>query len=70
VVRGVLTTLALFFARPVDRSIVPILEWIDQPPTEPLTAIDRGKPVDLSLKTLDPGAARRLATYTENLLTT
>lgn len=69
VVRGVLKTLALFAARPVTRSVAPLLDWIDHPPTEPLTAIDRGKPVALSLKTLDPGAARRLTTYTESLLT-
>jgi hypothetical protein len=62
-VRGVLKTLALFAARPVERSVGPILAWIDQPPTEPLTAIDRGKPVDLSVKTLDPDAARRLAVW-------
>jgi len=67
-VRGVLKTLALFAARPVEKSIVPILNWIDHPPTEPLTAIDRGKPVDLSLKTLDPDDARRLRTYTGSLL--
>jgi NAD(P)-dependent dehydrogenase (short-subunit alcohol dehydrogenase family) len=70
VVRGVLTTLALFAARPVERATAPILEWIDHPPTKPLTAIDRGKPVDPSLKTLDPANARRLATYTESLLNT
>jgi len=69
-VRGVLKTLALFAARPVEQSVGPILAWIDQPPTEPLTAVDRGRPVDLSVKTLDPGAARRLATYTSNLLST
>jgi NAD(P)-dependent dehydrogenase (short-subunit alcohol dehydrogenase family) len=69
VVRGVLKTLATFFARPVAKSVAPILDWIDTPPTEPLTAVDRGRPVDLSLRTLDPGDARRLVTYTESLLT-
>ena len=38
-------------------------------PSAPLTAMDRGKPVDLSLKTLDHGDARRLRDYTERLLT-
>lgn len=68
-VRGVLKTLARFAAHPVERSVAPILDWIDRPPAEPLTAIDQGKPVDLSLKTLDPGDARRLKDYTESLLT-
>lgn len=68
VVRGLLKTLALFFARPVAQSARPIVDWIDEPPAEPLTAIDRGKPVDLSLKTLDPGDAARLRAYTERLV--
>lgn len=68
VVRGALKTLALFAARPVERSVAPILDWIDHPPAEPLTAVDRGRPVDLSLRTLDPGDARRLKDYTERLL--
>lgn len=64
-VRGVLKTLALFAARPVERSVAPILRWIDHPPDAPLTADDRGKPVDLSSRTDD---ARRLMDYTESLL--
>jgi NAD(P)-dependent dehydrogenase (short-subunit alcohol dehydrogenase family) len=67
-VRGVLKTLARFAARPVEQSVAPILDWIDHPPTEPLTAIDRGRSVDLSLKTLDPDDALRLMAYTESLL--
>ncbi|RII17836.1 hypothetical protein DSC45_13110 [Streptomyces sp. YIM 130001] len=42
--------------------------WIDHPPTAPLTAVDRGKAIDLSLETLDPDDPTRLATYTEGLL--
>lgn len=68
-VRGALKTLARFLARPVAQSVGPIIDWIDHPPTEPLTAVDRGKPVALTLKTLDPAAAHRLKTYTETLLT-
>ncbi|MFI0463234.1 SDR family NAD(P)-dependent oxidoreductase [Saccharopolyspora sp. 5N102] len=67
-VRGSLRTLAKLFARPVVDSVRPIVEWIDRPPAEPLTAIDRGKPVDLSLKTLNRADAARLITYTEELL--
>ncbi|XVQ11876.1 SDR family NAD(P)-dependent oxidoreductase [Spirillospora sp. CA-255316] len=68
VARGALVLLAKFFARPVADSVRPIVEWIDRPPAEPLYAVDRGKPVDPSLKTLDPDAAARLAAYTEKLL--
>jgi NAD(P)-dependent dehydrogenase (short-subunit alcohol dehydrogenase family) len=67
-VRGSVRLLAKFFARPVADSVRPIVEWIDQPPTGPLSAIDRGKPVEKSLKTLNPGDAARLAAYTESLL--
>ncbi|ANN17207.1 short-chain dehydrogenase [Amycolatopsis orientalis] len=69
VIRGMVKTLGRLFARPVEKSVAPILGWIDHPPSEALTAVDRGKPVKQSLKTLDPGAASRLATYTERLLT-
>jgi NAD(P)-dependent dehydrogenase (short-subunit alcohol dehydrogenase family) len=65
-VRGLLKTLAVFAARPVERSVAPIVEWISHPPEELLTASDRGKPVDLSGKEAD---AQRLMTYTESLLT-
>lgn len=68
VVRGSLELLAKFFARPVADAVQPIVQWIDRPPADPLCAIDRGKPVEKSLKTLDPDAAARLAAYTESLL--
>ncbi|GAB2905231.1 SDR family NAD(P)-dependent oxidoreductase [Streptomyces mayteni] len=67
-VRGALRILGRFFARPVAESVRPVVEWIDRPPAEPLTAVDRGRRLDLSLKTLDPDRAARLATYTEELL--
>lgn len=66
VVRGVLKTLAVVAARPVARSVAPIVEWIARPPAALLTASDRGKPVDLTGKEAD---ARRLVEYTESLLT-
>src|SRR5690349_13649274 len=65
VVRGVLKTLAAVAARPVAKSVAPIVEWIDRPPTARLTASDRGKPVDLSGKEQD---AARLMAYTDSLL--
>lgn len=67
-VRGTIKLLATLFARPVADAVRPIVEWIDNPPTEPLSAIDRGKAVDKSLKTLDPGDAARLVAYTEDRL--
>jgi len=67
-VRGSLRLLARLFARPVADAIRPIVAWIDRPPADPLTAVDRGRPVDLSLRTLDPAEATRLKAYTEGLL--
>lgn len=68
VVRGALRFLGRLFARPVAESVRPIVDWIDHPPSDPLTAVDRGRRLDLSLRTLDPDDAARLAEYTEELL--
>jgi len=65
---GIIKLLARFAARPVETSIRPIVEFIDHPPQAALTAIDRGRPVNPALKTLDPGDADRLAALTEQLL--
>jgi NAD(P)-dependent dehydrogenase (short-subunit alcohol dehydrogenase family) len=59
---------AAFAARPVERSVEPIHEFIDHPPTAALTAIDRGKTLALTLETLNPADAERLATATRQLL--
>ncbi|GAA2130476.1 SDR family NAD(P)-dependent oxidoreductase [Streptomyces synnematoformans] len=67
-VRGSLRLLARFFARPVAESVRPVVDWIDDPPRDPHTAVDRGKPLDASLKTLRPEDAERLTAYTEDLL--
>lgn len=67
-VRGLIRA-ASVFARPVGRSVHPVVEWIDDPPSDALTANDRGRPVPLSTGTLDPAAARRLGTVTDALLT-
>ncbi|GAA3409374.1 hypothetical protein GCM10018952_09880 [Streptosporangium vulgare] len=67
-VRGSIKLLGRFFARPVADAVRPIVEWIGEPPADPLSAIDRGRPVEKSLKTLDPDDAAHLMTYTENLL--
>jgi hypothetical protein len=52
----------------VEASVAPIVDFVDHPPSAALTAIDRGKPVDPSLKTLDRGDADRLAGVTAELL--
>lgn len=62
-------TLAKLSARPVGKSIGPIHDFIENPPQAPLTAIDRDKHLALTLETLDPANARRLARATEALLT-
>ncbi|WP_063793180.1 SDR family NAD(P)-dependent oxidoreductase [Frankia sp. R43] len=68
--RGIITVLGRVAARSVDQAIAPMVELIDRPPAERLTAIDRGKPVDLSLRTFDPDNARRLAEVSRSLVLT
>ncbi|WP_219463951.1 SDR family NAD(P)-dependent oxidoreductase [Nonomuraea rhizosphaerae] len=60
--------LAKVMAQPVDRSIQPIIELMDDPPGKGLLAYDRRTPVDPSLPTLDPERARRLYEQTRHLL--
>ena len=66
--RVTIRALAKLAARPVEKSIAPIHQFIDAPPQVPLTAIDRGKSVPLTLSTLDSSRARRLAEATDQLL--
>lgn len=66
--RTVIKVLARFFAQPVEKSIQPIIELMDDPPGRGLLAYDRRTPVDPSLPTLDPGDARRLYEQTAHLL--
>jgi hypothetical protein len=61
-------TAARFAARPVEASVAPVHGFIDRPPSVPLTAIDRGRPVPAGLATLDPADASRLARVTSALL--
>jgi NAD(P)-dependent dehydrogenase (short-subunit alcohol dehydrogenase family) len=55
-------------ARPVEASVAPVSDFIDRPPSTPLTAFDRGRSVPLTLPTLDPEQAARLARVTATLL--
>lgn len=59
---------ATFAARPVERAIEPVHGFVDNPPTAPLTAIDRDRSLPLTLATLDPTNAARLAEATSLLL--
>jgi NAD(P)-dependent dehydrogenase (short-subunit alcohol dehydrogenase family) len=68
--RASIRAAARISARPVADSVAPIHGFIDSPPSAPLTAIDRGKPVPLTLGTLDPDDAERLAEVTRTLLAT
>ncbi|THV42531.1 SDR family NAD(P)-dependent oxidoreductase [Glycomyces buryatensis] len=61
---------ARFAAHPIEQSIAPVHDFIDNRPSAPLTAIDRGRQLPLTLKTLDPDNAERLAAKTEALLDT
>lgn len=65
--RGLLAV-ASVAARSVADAVAPIHHFLDEPPTAPLTAVDRGKRLPLSLPTLDPRSAERLMDLTEALL--
>ncbi|WP_147141393.1 SDR family NAD(P)-dependent oxidoreductase [Stackebrandtia albiflava] len=66
--RWVIRVLGAVAARPVARSAAPVVDWVDAPPRDALTAIDRGRRLPSTLKTLDPADARRLAAMTADLL--
>jgi NAD(P)-dependent dehydrogenase (short-subunit alcohol dehydrogenase family) len=66
--RAAIRAAARVSARPVEESVAAIHDFIDNPPLAPLTAIDRDKPVPLTLATLNPGDAARLAHLTAALL--
>ena len=68
VLRGTIRLLGRLFAHSVAESVRPVVQWIGHPPEAALTAVDRGKDVPLSLKTLDPEDAARLSAYTRTLL--
>jgi hypothetical protein len=67
VVRGLLAAVSVA-ARPVADAVAPIHQFLDAPPAEPLTAVDRNKPLPPSFPTLDPRDAERLMDLTEKLL--
>jgi len=66
--RAFIRVAAKLAARSVEQSIAPLHGFIDSPPAVPLAAIDRGTSLPLTLKTLDPADAERLAETTKALL--
>ncbi|MFD8935367.1 SDR family NAD(P)-dependent oxidoreductase [Streptomyces sp. NPDC059578] len=66
--RALVKAYAKVGAKSVADSAAPMIRWIENPPAERLTVDDRGKPVDLNLKTFDQGDASRLVGVTEELL--
>lgn len=67
VLRGLLAV-ATLAAQPVTKAVAPVHRFLDDPPSAPLTANDRGTELPSSLPTLDPGNAERLMDVTERLL--
>lgn len=65
--RGLLAV-ASVAARSVPGAVAPIHDFLDKPPAAPLTAVDRGRQLPLSLPTLDARDAGRLMDLTETLL--
>ncbi|WP_142056705.1 TIGR03618 family F420-dependent PPOX class oxidoreductase [Pseudonocardia kunmingensis] len=55
-------------ATPVDEAIVPILDVLEHPPAEPLSAFDAGRRIDVDTPAFDVGPARRLHAETVRLL--
>ncbi|WP_197022437.1 SDR family NAD(P)-dependent oxidoreductase [Saccharomonospora piscinae] len=66
--RVLIRALGRIAAQPVTTAVRPIHDFVDSPPRQRLTALDRATPVDLALPTLDTAKARRLTTTTEELL--
>lgn len=61
-------TAAKIAARPVEQAVAPLHGFIDGPPPAPLTAVDRGTSLPLTLRTLDPSNAERLEAATRTIL--
>lgn len=58
----------LMIGKPIEKAIHPILDLLDNPPKEPLTAFLQRKEVNLSKKSFDKGNARRLFSTTIQML--
>lgn len=56
------------FGKPVEKSIVPIIDLMDSPPAEPLSAFVEGKRISVEHKYFDKDSATRLYEITQELL--
>ncbi|RMI31188.1 SDR family NAD(P)-dependent oxidoreductase [Nocardia stercoris] len=54
--------------KPIAAAAEPIIDLIDAPPAEPLSAFVEGRRIPVEGKPFDPAAARRLDQFTRNLL--
>ncbi|XXX72107.1 SDR family NAD(P)-dependent oxidoreductase [Sorangium sp. So ce134] len=66
--KAIIELLAKLFAQPVEKSIQPIIDLMDDPPAGRLLAYDRRTSLPTSLPTLDGAAAQRLYDRTRHLL--
>lgn len=66
--KGILQVMGKLFAQPVEKSIQPIIQLMDNPPAQSLIAWDRTKAVDLSLPTLNKEDALKLYDLTKHIL--
>jgi NAD(P)-dependent dehydrogenase (short-subunit alcohol dehydrogenase family) len=66
--KGIMRIMGKLFAQPVDKSIQPIINLMDNSPPQPLIAWDRNKPVDLSLTSLSKENAQKLYQMTRHIL--
>lgn len=66
--RTIMKIMGRLFAQPVEKSIQPIIELMDNPPKQPLIAWDRKEPLDLTLKTFNITDALRLYEMTKYLV--
>ncbi|GAA2729004.1 SDR family NAD(P)-dependent oxidoreductase [Actinocorallia aurantiaca] len=69
-VKAIVGLLAKVAAKPVDKAVEPIIEFIDSPPAPVFSAVDRGKYLDVdTFPTFDKAKAARLAEVTARLVT-
>lgn len=67
--KAIMRLMGKLFAKPVEKSIQPIIRLMDNPLPQPLIAWDRNKPVNLSIDSLNPAKAERLFELTKHLIT-
>ncbi|WP_283136312.1 short-chain dehydrogenase [Rhizohabitans arisaemae] len=66
--RTLTKVLARFFATPVSKAIVPMIDLLDDPPKSMISAVKSGKPLPLTGDDFNPASADRLHRVTADLL--